>query len=317
VEDGLRAAGIALKPDKLALKTEAPHKWRQYVLSVWRRRQTRYPELAALYDSKLRMGEHLLQAWGKTHPHGKLPVAFDSWFTQPAFCRYLDQDLHWPYVGALASDDVVVLRRGNEPVGQFIEELKQEHLLAVALGRPGVFLPMGIAYRGQKECYYSYCHTHRLKDFGRVRLVINYREPDLSGPAVPLMTNVLAWHAPGITRIYRHRWPVEVYHEEGKAEGLDQYQIRDFSAVERHVALVVVVYSLLRAAQYDRRLQGKLQRLLKLQLKPDEHGSASWWQRVTQAQSLWSLALYIRDGLSQHQDLHTLMAPLLGAACAA
>ena len=57
------------------------------------------------------------------------------------------------------------------------------------------------------------------------------------------ISNQLHWQAPGITRIRRHRWPVEVYHEEGKAEGWDQYQVRDFEAIERHIGLVAVVYS--------------------------------------------------------------------------
>jgi hypothetical protein len=126
----------------------------------------------------------------------------------------------------------------------------------------------------------------------------------------------LHWRAPGITRIYRHRWPVEVYHEEGKAEGLDQYQLRDFSGMQRHVALVAVVYSLLRAAQHDPTLQGKLQRQLKLQLDADQSGSAAYWRRVTQAQSLWSLAVFISVGLSQGPSLRALMAPLLRAVCA-
>jgi len=59
---------------------------------------------------------------------------------------------------------------------------------------------------------------------------------------------------------------VEVYHEEGKAEGLDQYQIRSFSAIQRHVALVAVVYSLLRAAQHDPVLRERLQQQLKVKL---------------------------------------------------
>lgn len=129
-----------------------------------------------------------------------------------------------------------------------------------------------------------------------------------------MIANRLHWRATGITRIYRHRWPVEVYHEEGKAEGLDQYQLRDFRAVNRHVALVAVVYSLLRAAQHDPALQGKL-RQLKLQLDANENGSAAFWRRVTQAQSLWSLAVFISAGLSQGHSLHTLMAPLLRAVC--
>ena len=317
LEQGLRAAAIPLKEAKQHLKTDAPHQWREYLLGVWRRRQKRRPELAALYDSKLRIGEQLLQQWGEAHPDLKLPVAFDSWYTQPAFCHYLDQTLQWPFVGALAADDQVVLKRGTEPLAQFADELQQEHRQAVKRGgTPTVFRPISIHYRGTKERYYSYCETHRLKDFGRHRLVINHRAADLSDPPVCLIANRLPWHAPGITRIYRHRWPVEVYHEEGKAEGLDQYQLRDFGAVERHVALVAVVYSLLRAAQHDPTLQGKLQRQLKLQLDPRERGSASFWQRVTQAQSLWSLAVFIRAGLSQDQSLRALMAPLLRAVCA-
>jgi hypothetical protein len=316
LEQGLRAADIALKDAKQSLKTEAPHKWREYLLGVWRRRQKQQPELAALYDSKLHMGEHLLQQWGEAHPDLKLPVAFDNWYTQPGFCQYLDQTLHWPYVGALADNDVVVLKRGKEPVAQFAAELKQEHLKAIEHHQPGVFQPIRIHYKGTTERYYSYCETHRLKGFGRLRLVINHRQADLSDTPVCLIANRLPWRAPGITRIYRHRWPVEVYHEEGKAEGLDQYQLRDFSGIQRHVALVAVVYSLLRAAQHDPVLQGKLQRQLKLQLDADQKGSAAFWQRVTQAQSLWSLAVFISAGLSQGQSLRAVMSPLVRAVCA-
>jgi len=316
LEHGLRAAGISLKDAKPVLKTEAPHQWRAYLLGVWRRRQKQHPELAALYDSKLHIGEHLLQTWGEAHPDLKLPVAFDSWFTQPGFCQYLDQTLNWPYVGALAMDERVILKRGTEPVAQFADELKQEHLTARArTGTAQVFRPIRIHFKGQLEYYYSYCETHRLKNFGRLRLVINHREVDLSDAPVCLVANRLPWHAPGITRIYRHRWPVEVYHEEGKAEGLDQYQLRDFKAVERHVALVAVVYSLLRAAQHDPILHGKLQRQLKFQLEVNEHGSAGFWQRVTQAQSLWGLAVFIAAGLSQGHSLHAVMTPLLRAVC--
>jgi len=316
LEQGLRAADIPLKDAKQPLKMEAPHKWREYLLGVWRRRQKQHPELAALYDSKLRMGEHMLQQWGEAHPDLKLPVAFDNWYTQPGFCHYLDQTLQWPYVGALADNDEVVLKRGTEPVAQFADELKQEHLKTIEHHQPGVFQPIRIHYGGMKERYYSYCETHRLKDFGRLRLVINHRQADLSDAPVCLIANRLHWRAPGITRIYRHRWPVEVYHEEGKAEGLDQYQLRDFSGMQRHVALVAVVYSLLRAAQHDPTLQGKLQRQLKFQLEADQRGSAAYWRRVTQAQSLWSLAAFISAGLSQGQSLRALMAPLLRAVCA-
>ncbi len=143
--------------------------------------------------------------------------------------------------------------------------------------------------------------------------VINHSQADLSDSPVFLISNRLMWQAPGITRIRRHRWPVEVYYEEGKAEGLDQYQLRDFQAIERHIALVAVVYSLLRAAQHDPALRDKLQRQLRLDLE----GSVAFWRRATQAQALWSLALFISAGLAQGQSLRAIMAPLLRAVCAA
>jgi hypothetical protein len=313
LEQGLRAAGIPLKAGKASLKESDPRKWRGYVLGVWQRRQKQHPELRELYESKLIIAQDLLTQWVSDHPDPKLPVTFDNWFTQPAFCRFLDQSLKLAYVGTLAGSDQVNLKTGQEPLEDFAARLKQEHLERLKDGGQPIFQPMTIRYKGEPETYYSYCRTHRIHNFGKQRLVINYRQADLTDNPVYLMSNRLVWQAPGITRIRRHRWPVEVYHEEGKAEGLDQYQLRDFEAIQRHVALVAVVYSLLRAAQHDPALRDKLQRQLKMELE----GSAAFWRRTTQAQSLWNLALFISAGLAQGQTLHQLMAPLLRAVCAA
>ena len=312
LEQGLRAAGIALRANKQPLKTTAPHKWRNYLQGVWRRHQDQ-PAVAALYQSKLLIAEQLVRQWVEAHPKQKFPVTFDTWYTQPGFCQYLDQTLQVPYVGTLADDDHVLLKTGSQRVDQFADRLKQEHLAALKRGAALIFKPITLSYKGAKEHYFSYCATHRLAGFGTQRLVINHRHADLSDSPMALITNRLAWQAPGITRIRRHRWPVEVYHEEGKAEGLDQYQLRDFQAIERHIALVAVAYSLLRAAQHDLALQNKLQRQLKLDLD----GSVAFWRRATQAQSLWSLALFISAGLAQGQSLRTIMTPLLHALCAA
>lgn len=84
-------------------------------------------------------------------------------------------------------------------------------------------------------------------------------------------------------------------------------------AIERHIGLVAVVYSLLRAAQHDPALQHTLQRQLKLDL---DKGSVAFWRRLTQAQSLWSVALVINAGLEQSQSLRTIMKPLLRTLCA-
>ena len=312
LEQGLRQAGIKLKDSKQALKTAAPAKWRQYVLGVWRR-HAHQPEIAALYESKLLIAEQLLTAWVSAHPRLKLPVTFDNWYTEAGFCNFLDRTLQLAYVGTLTGHDPVRLKTGWEPLAQFAERLKQEHHQALQDGQRLVFQPLTIRYKGAKETYYSYCQTHRLEHFGKQRLVINFRQADLADSPSFYISNRLQWQAPGITRIRRHRWPVEVYHQEGKAEGLDQYQLRDFEAIERHIAIVAVVYSILRAAQHDPALQAKLQRQLKCELD----GSVAFWRRATQAQSLWSLGLFISAGLAQGQSLRAIMTPLLRAVCGA
>jgi len=310
IEQGLRQAGVTIKASKVTLKESAPKKWRQYLLGLWRRHQNK-PAVAQLYQSKLSIAQQLLQEWVTNHPTLKLPVTFDNWYTQPAFCRFIDQTLQLPYVGTLASDDQVILASGPQTLAQFAENLKQEHLAVVAAGSKPVFEKIAISYKGEKETYYSYCNTHRIHNFGRQRLVINYRQADLSDSPVFYISNRLVWQAAGITRIRRHRWPVEVYHEEGKEEGLDQYQVRDFTAIYRHIACVAVTYSLLRAAQHDTALAHQLQCELKMELE----GSVPFWRRATQAQALWSLALFISNGLAQQRSLHEIMAPLLAAVC--
>jgi len=304
LEASIRAAGIKMQSVKEALKETDAVKWRVYLQSLWQRRHKQYPQLEQAYESKLLIGQRLLCNWVREHPQLKLPVTFDSWFTQPDFCRYVVQDLGLSYVGTLNAGDKIKLKTGEQELGTFAERLKQEHLQGAV-----VFRRTKIKYKGEAEIYYSYCNTHRIPGFDKQRLVINYREADLSDAPVFYISNRLTWQAPGITRIRRHRWPVEVYHEEGKVEGLDQYQLREFDAIQRHVALVAVVYSLLRAAQYDSRLHRQFQRQFKITL--DGHPAAI--RRVVSAQSLWNLALLIHVGLSQQQPLHSILAPYIHA----
>lgn len=313
LEAGLRAAQIPLKASKEPLKENEPRKWRGYLLGVWQRQQKKHPELLELYDSKLTIAQDLLQRWVDDHPDLDLPVTFDSWFTQPAFCRFVDQTLKRPYVGTLTETDQVHGHNGPESLKDLANRLKQEHLTALQEGGRAIFQKITIPFKGEHETYYSYCNTHHVHTLGKQRLVINYRRADLTDNPTFFISNRLMWQAAGITRIRRHRWPVEVYHEEGKAEGLDQYQLREFGAIQRHVAFVAVVYSLLRAAQHDPDLRDQLQRQLKITLE----GSPAAWRRATQAQSLWCLGLFISASLAQGQTLPEVMRPLIRAMCGA
>jgi len=311
LEAGLVQAGVRLKAEKQGWKRQAPPKWRNYLLGVWRRHQDD-PGMPELHQSKQRIAEHLVEEWLQAHPQDRhLPVTFDAWYTQAGFCHFLDRTLKLAYVGALSEDDQLILQSGPQRLDRFTAHLQQEHWTAQKEQRPLPFRPIRVHFKGETEVYYSYCATHRLNKFGRQRLVISFEQPDLSDHPVFYISNRLHWQAPGIMRIRRHRWPVEVYYEEGKAEGLDQYQVRDFQAIERHIALVAVVYSLLRAAQHDRVLRRKLQRQLKLELE----GSPVSWRRATQAHCLWSLALFISASLAQGQTLSAIMPPLLQSLC--
>ena len=310
IETGLLAAGIPLREQKFALKESDPRKWRNYLLGVWRRQQDR-AEVAALYASKLLMARRLLAEFVAHAPTLKLPVTFDNWYTQPSLCRYIDQELDLPYVGTLAADDKVIRQSGQETLADFSHRLKAEHLEALKKGGKPLFHKITIPYKGDKESYYSFCRTLRIHNFGKQRLLINYSRADLSDSPRFFISNRLYWQAAGITRIRRHRWPVEVYHQEGKAEGLDQYQVRDFEAVTRHVGLVAVTYCFLRAAPHDPALKHKLRRHLKFNLDD----SAPAWRRATQAQSLWSLSCLIATGLAQGRTLDAILTPLLARMC--
>ena len=312
LEKGLPKAGVKLRASKFALKTTSPLKWRQYLLGVWRRKQNN-PEVASLYQSKLLIGQELLQQWVKIHPELKLPVTFDGWYTQPAFCRFLNDTLKLPYVGTLGKTNKVILQTGKKSLETFAKQLRKEHLEMIKSDpEGGLFQPITFRYKGNSETYYSYCRTHRIATFGKQRLVINYRRVDLTDTPTFFISNRRRWQAKGITRIRRHRWPVEVYYEEGKAEGLDQYQMRDFEGIYRHVALVAVVYSLLRAAQHDTVLRYSLQRQLRIVLE----GSNPFWRKVTQADNLWQLALAISSGLLEGKSLTVILNPFIQAICA-
>jgi hypothetical protein len=305
-EVGLLAAGITIKASKQELKSTALDKWRQYLLNLWRRHANK-PEVATLYESKLQIAKEFLRQWQEMRGELDLPVTFDSWYTQPDFCHYLEQTLHMSYVGALKPSAQIVFKSEQMEARSFTERLKQEPLAAAKEAKPPIFRPSTIFYKGEEEHYFSYCATHRIHHFGKQRLVITYNQADLSGAPVFYISNRLRWQALGITRIRRHRWPVEVYHEAGKAEGLNQYQLRDWVAIERHVAFVAVVYSLLRAAQHDSVFQDRLQCELKLE------GSAASWRRATQAQAFWCLLIFVSLRLSQGHSLDAIAAPMLRA----
>lgn len=304
LESGLRAAGIAIKPKKEELKASAPKKWRNYLLYLYRKHQHR-EDIQQIYRSKIIIGQDLLRRFFEQYPDMDIPVSFDKWFTCPALCKFIDNELQKAYVGGLKSNEELLLAGSKKiKVGDFVDRLETEHLSGTA-SKP-VFVKTTIKYKGKKETFYNYCKTHHICGYGRQKLLISHQREDLSDASRVFISNRRHWRVQHITRVGRHRWPVEEYHKEGKAEGLGQYQIRDFEAIEKHIAMVALVYSLLQHARYDDALLNRLQ----LQLDTNIEGSLAFWRRATQAQALWLLVQWIDHAIQQgwtlQQVMHTL-----------
>ena len=310
LEAGRTGAGVPLRASKDPLKASDPQKWRQDLLGVGRRHQ-KTPAVQPLYHSQLLLAPQMLTQFCSDHPTHHWPVTFDNCYTQPALCRFLDQTLQLAYVGTLAGTDQVLLASGAQPLEAFTLHRQQAHQQARKPGPHLIFRHVTRAYNGEPETSDSYGPTPRIPNFGKQRGVINHRQADRSDPAAFLLSNRGPWHAHGITRIRRHRWPVAVDHEAGKGDGLDQDQVRDLQAISRHIARVAVTYRLLRAAPHDHALLHTLQQQSKTQLD----GAAGSCRRQTQAQALWALATCIATALSQGQTLSAVLQPLITAVC--
>jgi len=310
LEQALRQAEVSLNPQKEILKTTDPAKWRKYLLFRWRNYQYRKPQLQQAYKTKLIIARELLTDFVQSYPHLDLPIAMDNWYTNVHLCEYIDQELGRAYVGKLTPSDKLIRHDGNEQtLEDFAAELRSKHKQAAKNQSPPIFEKTTIHYKGQKQTRYAYCRTHYINNFGRQRLTISHRKEDLSDDPLILISNRLGWRANGMLRIYRHRWPVEVYHEEGKSEGLDKYQVRDFLAVNKHIAMVVLLYSLLQLARFDSVLLSKLQTPIEKQID----GSLAHWRRLAKAEALFAFAQWLSVALLQGQSLEKALEPFLKA----
>lgn len=304
-------AGYKIKPAKQKLKETAPKKWKQHMTYQYKK-HIKDERVRSSYRSKITIGQDLLRNFYEQHPLD-IPVAFDKWFTNPAFCKFIDQDLAKGYVGGLKSD-AKLLRAGGKKmeVGDFVKQLHQEHLSKTPeeQKKNPVFGKVTIRYKGKKEVYYNYCKVHHICGYGRQRLLISYSNSDLTGTARVFISNRLKWRSHQMTRVGRHRWPVEEYHKEGKAEGLDKYQTRNFKAIEKHIAMVAVVYSILQYARHDSVLLNNLQKQLHIE---NIEGSLAFWRRATQAQVLWLLIQWIEGAMQKGRSLQEIMQTLTPA----
>jgi len=311
LELGLVKANVSIKEDKKALKIEAPKKWRQHLNYLYRKEQDR-ADIQAIYKTKIHIGKDLLEKFYSQYPDAKIPVCFDKWFTNPGLCSFITNELGQNYVVGIKSNQHV-MRKGSTKItlSEFAEQLKQEHLENKQGQHQPVFKKTTIKYKGKKEVFYNYCKTHTICGYGKQKLLISFQKEDLSGTARIFICNCLTWRVQQITRVGRHRWPVEEYHKEGKAEGLNQYQIRNFKGIYKHIAFVALTYSLLKYAQHDQTFLDYLQTQLETKIEP----TLPFFRRTIQAQCLWVIIEWVQKQIelgSPLQEVFLQLKPAFG-----
>lgn len=96
------------------------------------------------------------------------------------------------------------------------------------------------------KTYWTFPLAVRLPGLGKVRLVVSFKNAELTGTYAVLVTNRVDWRAQRILTLYLQRWPLETFDQDGKGHlGLDTYRMRNAEAIGKHWCLVFVAYSLL------------------------------------------------------------------------
>src|SRR5438105_6337818 len=105
------------------------------------------------------------------------------------------------------------------------------------------------AYRAvtvRDKTYWTCTLAVRLPVLGKVRLVVSFKNAELTGTYAVLVSNRVDWNAHRILTLYLQRWPIETFYQDGKGHlGLDEYRMRNAEAIGKHWCLVFVAYSLL------------------------------------------------------------------------
>lgn len=298
--------GLSINEDKWKNRTEELKEWNKYMRQRYKDCWPRCPEVKEIYKSKLHIAEDLIRKFCKSHAHLDFPIALDGGFTSAHLCDILSNELKRNYVGSLSAKQCIYLK-GNEKInlGDFLTRLIAEHKDPK---QKEVFKKTSFTYKGEKKVAYAYFANHQIKGYKKKqRLVISFSKKDLSDTAIFTITNRLDWYPSGILRIRRHRWPVETYHQEGKAEGLEKYQLRNYKAIQTYISFIVVAYSMLKCTVHDDDLLSSIQQ----RLLTETDGTLPFLRRLMKAEGLFLLVEYIATKIQQGYSFHETIEPLM------
>jgi len=203
-----------------------------------------FEKLHQQFRTKIDLGIALLEA-AIQHQIPFRILLFDSWYLAEelvAMARYRNKD----WISLLKKhrnleNHSFILK---DATGRAIP-LEGPHIAVEAL----VPLIPRTAYRAVPvgdTTYGTFTLAVRLPGLGKVRLVVSFRNAELTGTYVVLVSNRVDWNAQRIIALYLQRWPIETFYQDSKGHlGLDAYRMRSAEAIGKHWCLVFVAYSFL------------------------------------------------------------------------
>jgi SRSO17 transposase len=205
------------------------------------------PEFKELHDqfcTKISLAVELVQA---AVAHG-LPfetVLFDSWYLAPELTDVLaEYGKNWISLLKLnrniETNNLVIKDEAGQKVSFDGPKIKLQDLIPLIPASAFKAVMVG------EQTYYCFSKNVRIPSLGKVRLVISFDNPDLTGTCAVLVTNHLTWSAKKIIETYLLRWPIETFYQDAKQQlGLNDYRMRSATAIQKHWCLVFAAYSFL------------------------------------------------------------------------
>lgn len=253
------------------------------------------------FQTKLTLARELIEdALQRNLPFGI--VLMDSWYLAQELVEQLKQhQLDWV--------SILKPNRNLETASFVLKDAQQQPIKMegphIQVGNWVKQIPAS-AYKLVKvkeRDYWCFGMNLRVPGLGKVRLVVSFENPELTGTYAVLSTNRCDWSNKQVLETYLQRWPIETFYQDAKGHlGLDAYRMRAADAIQKHWYLVFVAYSLLH--------------LECLPASPDKRRQAHPVRTIgdvcrQQAQALiQKLILFAHERLQQGQTANQLFAKL-------
>src|SRR5438477_9261452 len=203
-----------------------------------------FEKLHQQFRTKIDLGIELLES-AIEHKVPFSVLLFDSWYLADelvSMARYHKED--WISLlkknRNLETSSFVLKDAAGQPIRLEGPHIAVEDL--VPLIPPTAYRAVTI---GDKT-YWTFPLAVRLPGLGKVRLVVSFKNAELTGTYAVLVSNRVDWNAQRIITLYVQRWPIETFYQDGKGHlGLDTYRMRSAEAIGKHWCLVFVAYSFL------------------------------------------------------------------------